>query len=137
MPTAKEMAILVKGSKFQVTLKTIVRVRDEDFCIYGKSDCLKPKEILDIKVTTTYKNEDYYLNGNQHIFYLFTAKKMGYDIKKFTYLVTDLKEIHKIVFEVDDWDLLNIDVYTTIQEFLSFLDSKPDLKKAYNEVFCY
>ena len=136
MPTAKEMAERVADGAWQVTVKSTIEIDGVLYMIYGKVDVLRKGEIVDIKTTQNFKNPDYYLEGHQHLFYLWCAKKLKWKHEKFVYLVTDFKEIHEVEFEVGDWDLFNMEVHKRLTDFIGFLKDHPDLEKAYNTKFC-
>ena len=136
MPTAKQMAERVSGGAWQVTCKGYMTINEQSYIFYGKIDVLKPGEILDIKTTQEFKGEDRYLQGTQHLLYLYAAHSQKWKHDTFRYLVTDFSEIHEVEFSVGDWDLLTQEVYRRVTDLLGFLKAHPDLEKAYNTVFC-
>ena len=105
MPTAKAMADMVKGARWQVTVKTYLTIEEQQYVLWGKIDVLQPDEILDIKTTQEYKGVDRYLGTTQHLIYLHGAHQTEWKQTKFRYLVSDFHEIHEVPFEVEDWDL--------------------------------
>lgn len=136
MPTATEMANLVKGGTWQVKLKGYITVDQQRYCLYGRIDVLT-SEILDIKTTQDYKGEEKYLSTAQHLIYLYNARSRNWKHDTFKYLVTDFKEIHEVKFQVNDWDLLNVEVHRIVKEFADWLKQNPELQDAYDNTFCY
>ncbi|MHA1302160.1 MAG: hypothetical protein ACTSPI_00460 [Candidatus Heimdallarchaeaceae archaeon] len=137
MPTAANMAKLVAGGTWQVKIKGRITIDEQKYFLSGRIDVLKKGEIIDIKTTQEYKGEDKYLGTTQHLLYLYSAHSQNWKHNIFKYLVSDFKEIHEVKFEVNDWELLRIEVHRIISEFLTFLNKHPELRKAYDTVFCY
>lgn len=78
---ANEIAEIVKGSLWQVPIKTQVEVDGQPLYIFGRMDCLKRDWIYDIKRVLRYELGKYY-DSIQHLAYM---KATG--IENFKYLV--------------------------------------------------
>lgn len=137
MPTAKAMAERVAGGVWQVRTKGFITIDGQRYCLYGRIDVLRKGEILDIKTTQEFKGDEKYLSTSQHLVYLYNAHHSNWQHSVFRYLVTDFKDIHEVPFEVSNWDLLNVEVHRRVSEFVQFLNSKPELRHAYDNTFCY
>ena len=136
MPTIKEMAKLCKGGLWQQNTKVFIVIDNVEYIVCGRIDVLKKDEIIDIKTTSNYKGEDSYLSTSQHVLYLYANHEIGGTINKFRYLVSDFNEIHKVSFEVEDWDLLRVEAFKLLTDFLNFLKGNKSLQEAYLHKFC-
>ena len=80
-PVANEVASIVDGSLWQEPIRCEVMVDGDKVIIFGRMDCLKRDEVLDIKKVRKYEVGKYY-NSIQHLAYM-----KGAELKKFKYLV--------------------------------------------------
>lgn len=136
MPTVKKAAEICKGGARQVTVKTFVTYKEIEYCIYGKIDVLKKDLVIDIKTTSNYHGEEYYLSSFQHLFYLYALHKNNRPQSKFLYLVSDFNQLYKIEIEYEDWNKVETEVLNAIHTLLDFLKKYSELEKAYNKTFC-
>lgn len=121
---------------FQHKCKKYIKVNDIEYCLYGKIDVLKPRQIIDIKTTMNYKGENNYLSKWQHKFYCLIK-----EISIFQYIVVEwtedyqIKEIHYVDYLAQDFEKLKQNIIEKIIEFIGFLDIYPELKEAYHNKF--
>ena len=126
---ARKCAEIVKGGQWQVHVDTDLTVGGREFWLHGFCDVVKAGVIYDIK----FKQKSFggldlygsYRNHSQHSAYL-----------------RCLPEAYEFVYLVSDGDELYTEAYTRqtcrpiediIQEFMNWLESKPDLLKIYEE----
>jgi len=81
---AREIAQEVAGGQFQVPVQKDIEVSGLQILLYGRIDCLKAGNIIDIKYTSKYEAGKYY-GSPQHHFYMEMAPEAG----RFTYLVSN------------------------------------------------
>jgi hypothetical protein len=126
---ARKCAEIVKGGQWQVHVDTDLTVGGREFWLHGFCDVVKAGVIYDIK----FKQKNFggldlygsYRNHSQHSAYL-----------------RCLPEAYEFVYLVSDGDELYTEAYTRqtcrpiediIQEFMNWLESKPELLKIYEE----
>ena len=126
---ARKCAEIVKGGQWQVHVDTDLTVGGREFWLHGFCDVVKAGVIYDIK----FKQKSFggldlygsYRNHSQHSAYL-----------------RCLPEAYEFVYLVSDGDELYTESYTRqtcrpiediIQEFMNWLESKPELLKIYEE----
>lgn len=118
----------VKGGRFQqVIKKTIKGPRDRNVLLYGKADVVMPDKIIDIKTTEVYRGDDKYLNGWQHILYLYMT-----GLCDFTYLVALFEEfpsnnmidVYAIDYHVDNPNELLQDIKDGVGRFHEWLEDE-------------
>lgn len=96
MPTAQEMADIVKGGTWQVRVKRDISINGQMFLLYGRADVIKEDTIIDIKrcadnsiESGKYQSGKYQFSVQHKIYMICTP------IKKFMYLISDGKNIAK------------------------------------------
>lgn len=126
---ARKCAEIVKGGQWQVHVDADLTVGGREFWLHGFCDVVKAGVIYDIK----FKQKSFggldlygsYRNHSQHSAYL-----------------RCLPEAYEFVYLVSDGDELYTEAYTRqtcrpiediIQEFMNWLESKPELLKIYEE----
>ena len=126
---ARKCAEIVKGGQWQVHVDTDLTVGGREFWLHGFCDVVKAGVIYDVKYKTkSFASLDLwksYRNHSQHSAYL-----------------RCLPEAYEFVYLVSDGDELYTEAYTRqtcrpiediIQEFMNWLESKPELLKIYEE----
>lgn len=93
---ANEVASIVKGSLWQVPIKTQVLVDGKPLLIFGRMDCLKRDWIYDIKRVLRYELGKYY-DSIQHLSYMKAEA-----IKQFKYLVKCGNNLYTETYYWDD-----------------------------------
>jgi hypothetical protein len=124
------------GGVFQRKTKSIIKIDDIEYCLYGKMDVWFPDIIKDIKTTSNYKGKSHYLKTFQHKMYCFNEK-----IDKFRYLVAIFDDRQKIVdkdaidYVVEDPIALEADVINRVKEAVNFLSADEELFKLFTTKF--
>lgn len=108
---ASRVADIVRGGVLQFKARKDIKVHGLDIILYGRLDCLKAGEILDIKFSGSYDRGKYF-GSTQHPVYL----EIVPEAKAFTYLVSngtevwterylreDTPAISPIIYDVIDW----------------------------------
>lgn len=121
----------------QVVYKKRIMVNGTEYMLYGKADIVLPELIIDIKTTGSWKGPQTYLSKNQHLAYIAAS-----GIEDFEYLVAIFDnedsirpdEVVSIPAPVKHHEALDR-ITAAASEFLDFLDTREDLKKAYMTVF--
>lgn len=93
---ANEVASIVKGSLWQVPIKTQVEVDGKPLYIFGRMDCLKRDWIYDIKRVLRYELGKYY-DSIQHLSYM-----KAQELVKFQYLVKCGNNLYTETYYWDD-----------------------------------
>lgn len=125
----------VKFYAFYRKGKKKIIIEGKEYLLYGRYDCYSQNKIIDIKTTANFKRNSY-LEKWQHKFYCYIE-----GIKDFEYLVIEwkdaenddysIKEIHSVVYEANDFNLIEKEIVEAIKEFISFVEKDKILKDAY------
>lgn len=94
----QEVVNKCRGGKFQQVLKKNIKVNGNNVVLYGKVDVLFEDRILDIKTTENYRGASKYLNGWQHLLYLYMS-----GLQDFSYLVVLFEEYPSLLI-VDKYE---------------------------------
>lgn len=130
---ARKVADIVKGGQWQVHVETDLTVDGREYWLHGFCDVVKAGVIYDIK----FKNKSFgsldlygsYRGHAQHSAYL----KCLPEAYEFVYLVSDGDELYTESYNrynarpIEDW----------IREFMSWLQTKPELLQIYEERWQY
>ena len=126
---AKKIADIVEGGQWQVHVATDLTVGGRQFWLHGFCDVVKAGVIYDIK----FKSKGFngldlygsYRTHSQHSAYLRCLP----EAYEFVYLVSDGEELYTEVYTLQTCRPIE----EIIQEFMNWLESKPDLLKIYEE----
>ena len=125
------------GGTFQDKLKANEVIEGYSYCLYGKSDVMFDKIIIDIKTTAEYKPKKY-LDSFQHKLYMYITGR-----EFFEYVVAEwdeypkIKEVHCLDINISNPKItLQEEIHTTVLNAVKFLQERPILWKAYEEKFC-
>jgi hypothetical protein len=133
---------LVNGCSFQYKAKKIIEVDGIEYLLFGKLDAYKTGKIFDIKTTENYKGKDSYLSKWQHIFYTYIMR-----VNFFMYIVVEwyggddpemkykIEDVHCIEYNTENSGDNLEKIKSGIKEFISFLETEPELKEAYYNKF--
>ena len=122
-------------AKFQQNTKKTIKVDGEQYLLFGRMDALFPDKIIDLKTTSNYRGEDYYLKGWQHRIYSYCT-----NILNFAYVVVVLNEDEKI----ESYEIINhsIDIQLAknliigkIRELNEFLEKNEHYEHAFKHIF--
>ena len=126
---ARKVAEIVKGGQWQVHVETDLTVGGRQFWLHGFCDVVKAGVIYDIK----FKSKSFggldlygsYRTHSQHSAYLRCLP----EAYEFVYLVSDGEELYTEAYTRQTCRPIE----EIIQEFMNWLESKPELLKIYEE----
>ena len=111
----RKVSEIVKNGAYQVKLSKPLIIDNVEFLLYGIFDVLKEGQIYDIKFSKTYSFGKY-LDSPQHSMYF----ELCPEVNKFTYLISDGKELYKERYERYDTKPIELE----IKQFMKFLDER-------------
>ena len=111
---AAKIARRCSGGILQYKAMKPVEVEGLDLLLYGRLDCLRAGEIIDIKYTSKYDVGKFFYS-TQHPMYL----ELIPEAEQFTYLVSNGKDVWHETYRSDEVP----SIYPTIQNFLHWLDT--------------
>ena len=113
---ATKVARHVRGGILQFKARKVIEVGGLSLVLYGRLDCLKAGEIIDIKFSSSYDRGKYF-NSTQHPTYL----ELIPEARKFTYLVSNGTEVWSETYFREDAPSI-IPVITAFLEWLDIMD---------------
>lgn len=118
------LAKIVKGGLWQQSVKKDIKVGNQDFILYGRTDVIKRGTIFDIKYTSKYELGKFQ-DSIQHLIYLYCS-----DLPEFSYLISDGKDW----WREDYFNYNNIEdkIKSKISEFLDYLEGDKEAKELFN-----
>jgi len=126
-----------RGGHQQAKVSKTIDIDGISYYFYGKRDIAFADKTIDIKTTGDYKGPKNYLSKNQHNMYIACT-----EIEQFEYLIAEYDDVKGVcvdVFEipvtVKAEEALS-KIVTKVREFINFIDTDDELKKAYNSTFC-
>lgn len=120
---AQKVAQRCSGGVLQFKVKKEVDVTGMTFLLYGRLDCLKAGEIIDIKFTKNYDPGKYFAS-TQHPMYL----ELVPEAKSFTYLASNGSSVWPETYRRDE----AASIYPYISDFVDWLTAV-DLLSLYKE----
>lgn len=120
---AQKVAQRCNGGVLQFKVKKEVEVNGMTFLLYGRLDCLKAGEIIDIKFTKNYDPGKYFAS-TQHPMYL----ELVPEAKSFTYLASNGSSVWPETYRRDE----AASIYPYISDFIDWLTAV-DLLSLYKE----
>lgn len=111
----KKVSEIVRNGAYQVKLSKPLIIDNIEFLLYGIFDVLKEGQIYDIKFSKTYSFGKY-LDSPQHSMYF----ELCPEVNKFTYLISDGKELYKERYERYDTKPIELE----IKQFMRFLEER-------------
>ena len=109
---ASKVASRCNGGTLQYRARKPIEVAGEQLLLYGRLDCLKAGEIIDIKFSKGYDRGKYF-TSTQHPVYM----ELVPEASSFTYLVSNGSEVWNETYRRDETPI----VYPIIEDFLSWL----------------
>lgn len=82
----QEIAKIVKGGIWQESVKKELKIGNQEFLLYGRTDVIKRDTVYDIKFTGSYELGKF-IDSSQHLIYLYCS-----DLPNFSYLISDGKD---------------------------------------------
>lgn len=120
---AQKVAQRCNGGVLQFKVKKEIDVNGMTFLLYGRLDCLKAGEIIDIKFTKNYDPGKYF-SSTQHPMYL----ELVPEAKSFTYLASNGSSVWPETYRRDE----AASIYPYISDFVDWLTAV-DLLSLYKE----
>lgn len=121
---ACKVAQQCSGGVLQFKAKKEAEVGGMTFLLYGRLDCLKAGEIIDIKFVTKNYESGKYFASTQHPMYL----ELVPEAKSFTYLVSNGSSVWPETYRRDE----TASIYPYISDFINWLTAV-DLLSLYKE----
>ena len=82
----QEIAKIVKGGIWQESVKKELKIGNQEFLLYGRTDVIKRDTVYDIKFSGSYELGKF-IDSSQHLIYLYCS-----DLPNFSYLISDGKD---------------------------------------------
>ena len=111
---ASRVADIVRGGVLQFKARKDIKVHGLDIILYGRLDCLKAGEILDIKFSGSYDRGKYF-DSTPHPTYF----EIVPEAKSFTYLVSSGSDVWTERYYREE----SPSIIPTISDFLEWLDA--------------
>jgi len=119
----KKIADQVCYGLWQQSVKKEIKVGNQEFLLYGRTDVIKRDTIYDIKYTGNYELGKF-LDSSQHLIYLYCS-----DLPNFSYLISDGKDWWKEDYynneQVED------QIKSKIADFMSYLENDLEAKEMF------
>lgn len=118
-----EIAEIVKGGLWQQSVKKELKIGNQEFLLYGRTDVIKRNTIYDIKFTSNYELGKF-LDSSQHLIYLYCS-----GLPNFSYLISDGKDWWREDYHnhagVED------EIKSKVSDFLSYLENDKEAKEMF------
>jgi len=118
-----EIGDIVKGGLWQQSVKKEIKVGNQEFLLYGRTDVIKRDTIYDIKFTSNYELGKF-LDSSQHLIYLFCS-----DLPNFSYLISDGKEFWREDYH--NHAGIEHEIKSKISDFLGYLENDKEAKEMF------
>ena len=119
----EEIAKIVKGGIWQESVKKELKIGNQEFLLYGRTDVIKRDTIYDIKFTGSYELGKF-LDSSQHLIYLYCS-----GLPNFSYLISDGKDWWREDYHnhagVED------EIKSKVSDFLSYLENDKESKEMF------
>lgn len=119
----EEIAKIVKGGLWQEPVKKEIKVGNQEFLLYGRTDVIKRDTIYDIKFTSNYELGKF-LSSSQHLIYLYCS-----GLPNFSYLISDGKDWWREDY-VNDGNVEN-SIKSMISDFMGYLENDKEAKEMF------
>lgn len=114
---------IVEDGLWQQSVKKEIRVGNQEFLLYGRTDVIKRDTIYDIKFTSNYELGKF-LDSSQHLIYLYCS-----GLPNFSYLISDGKDWWREDYHnhagVED------EIKSKVSEFLDYLEGDKEAKEMF------
>ena len=119
----KSIGDIVKGGLWQQSVKKELKIGNQEFLLYGRTDVIKRDTIYDIKFTGSYELGKF-LDSSQHLIYLYCS-----GLPNFSYLISDGKDWWREDYHnhagVED------EIKSKVSDFLSYLENDKEAKEMF------
>jgi hypothetical protein len=117
------LANIVEGGLWQQSVKKEIKVGNQEFLLYGRTDVIKRDTIYDIKFTSNYELGKF-LDSSQHLIYLYCS-----DLPNFSYLISDGKDWWREDYH--NHEQVEDQIKSKIADFMSYLDNDLEAKEMF------
>jgi hypothetical protein len=114
---------IVKDGLWQQSVKKEIKVGNQEFLLYGRTDVIKRDTIYDIKFTGNYELGKF-LDSSQHLIYLYCS-----DLPNFSYLISDGKEFWREDYH--NHAGIENEIKSKISDFLGYLENDKEAKEMF------
>jgi hypothetical protein len=118
-----QIAKIVRGGLWQQSVKKEIKVGNQEFLLYGRTDVIKRDTVYDIKFTSNYELGKF-LDSSQHLIYLYCS-----GLPNFSYLISDgenwWREDYHNHEQVED------QIKSKIADFMSYLENDLEAKEMF------
>jgi len=118
-----EIGDIVKGGLWEQSVKKEIKVGNQEFLLYGRTDVIKRNTIYDIKFTGNYELGKF-LDSSQHLIYLYCT-----GLPNFSYLISDGKDWWREDYH--NHDQVEDQIKSKIADFMSYLDNDLEAKEMF------
>lgn len=119
----EHIANIVVGGLWQQSVKKEIKVGNQEFLLYGRTDVIKRDTVYDIKFTSNYELGKF-LDSSQHLIYLYCS-----GLPNFSYLISDGKDWWREDY-VNDGNVENR-IKSMISDFLGYLENDKEAKEMF------
>jgi len=117
------IANIVNSGLWQQSVKKELKIGNQEFLLYGRTDVIKRDTIYDIKFTSNYEIGKF-INSSQHLIYLYCL-----GLPKFQYLISDGKE-----YWIEDYHNhkgIEDELKGMISDFMGYLENDKEAKEMF------
>lgn len=118
-----DLADIVKGGLWQQSVKKKIKIGNQEFLLYGRTDVIKRDTIYDIKFTGNYELGKF-LDSSQHLIYLYCS-----GLPNFSYLISDGKDWWKEDYH--NHEQVEDQIKSKIADFMSYLENDLEAKEMF------
>jgi hypothetical protein len=117
------IADIVRDGLWQQSVKKEIKVGNQEFLLYGRTDVIKRDTVYDIKFTSNYELGKF-LDSSQHLIYLYCS-----DLPNFSYLISDGKEFWREDYH--NHAGIENEIKSKISDFLGYLENDKEAKEMF------
>lgn len=118
-----DFADIVRGGLWQRSVEKDLKVGNQEFLLYGRTDVIKRDTVFDIKFTSNYELGKFQ-DSSQHLIYLYCS-----DLPKFSYLISDGKDWWRE--DYSNHAGIEGEIKSKVSEFLDYLEGDKEAKGLY------
>lgn len=117
------IADIVSHGLWQQSVKKEIKIGNQEFLLYGRTDVIKRDTIYDIKFTSNYELGKF-SDSSQHLIYLYCS-----GLPKFCYLISDGKDWWKEDYH--NHEQVEDQIKSKIADFMSYLENDLEAKELF------
>jgi len=119
----KDIGDIVKSGLWQQSVKKEIKVGNQEFLLYGRTDVIKRNTIYDIKFTSNYELGKF-LDSSQHLIYLYCT-----GLPNFSYLISDGEDWWREDYH--NHEQVKDQIKSKIADFMSYLENDFEAKQMF------